>query len=227
MNNYVERVESLSYSLWDGLQINIAQTILLFVFLAGISYWLFEKKKPGFQLGLGALFCFLLLRVWSFWQADCQQKIIVYNVPQHSAIDFVNGYHFFFRGDSTLLDNDFVRNFHLKPSRTLQRVKAGSPLKNLVGDNRYISFGNINIVLLDSDITFSSLVEKYPIDLLVLSKNPRLYIPRLTASFIIKQIVFDGSVAASRLKYWKKDCDSLHIPYHDVVEKGAFVMNLN
>ena len=40
-------------------------------------------------------------------------------------------------------------------------------------------------------------------------------------------MVFDGSVPAAKLKYWKKDCDSLHIPYHDVSEKGAFVMNLN
>ena len=227
MNYYISRVERLAYSLWDGLQINIAQATLLFVFLAGTSYWLFEKKKPGFQLGLVALCGFFLLRVISFWQADRQQKIIVYNVPQHSAIDFIYGYHFFFRGDSTLLENDFARNFHLKPSHTLQRVQPASSLKNLVADKRYILFGNKNIVLLDSSISFSSSVAKYPIDILVVSKNPRLYFSQLAASFAIKQIVFDGSVAVGRLKYWKKDCDSLHIPYHDVVEKGAFVMNLN
>ena len=45
--------------------------------------------------------------------------------------------------------------------------------------------------------------------------------------FNIKQVVFDGSVPFWKLPYWKKDCDSLHIPYHDVSEKGAFVMNLN
>ena len=82
-------------------------------------------------------------------------------------------------------------------------------------------------MLLDSDISFSTSIAKYPIDLLVVSKNPRLYISQLTTAVTIKQIVFDGSVAARRLKYWKKDCDSLHIPYHDVVEKGAFVMTLN
>ena len=43
----------------------------------------------------------------------------------------------------------------------------------------------------------------------------------------IKQIVFDGSNPIWKLAYWKKDCDSLHIPYYDVTEKGAFVMNFN
>jgi competence protein ComEC len=227
MNSYVERIENLPFSLWDGLQISIMQAILLFLFAAGISYWLFEKKKPGLQVGLAALLCFFMLRGSSFWQADRQKKIIVYNVPQHRAIDFINGRHFIFTGDANLIENDFARNFHLKPSRILQRVETGSSLNNLVTDNNYVSFGTKNILLLDSTISFASSVTKYPIDLLVVSKNPKLYIHRLNNSFAIKQIVFDGSVPAGKLKYWKKDCDSLHIPYHDVAEKGAFVMNLN
>jgi competence protein ComEC len=49
----------------------------------------------------------------------------------------------------------------------------------------------------------------------------------LFKTFVIQQIVFDGRASAAKLKYWKRDCDSLHVPYHDVNEKGAFVMNLN
>ncbi|MCW3119864.1 MAG: ComEC family competence protein, partial [Chitinophagaceae bacterium] len=39
-------------------------------------------------------------------------------------------------------------------------------------------------------------------------------------------VVFDGSVPSRKAAYWKKDCDSLHIPWYDVNEKGAFVMSL-
>ena len=62
MNEHVEKIESLPYSLWDGLQINISQAILLLLFIAGISYWLLEKKKTGLQAGLVALLCFAVLR---------------------------------------------------------------------------------------------------------------------------------------------------------------------
>ena len=227
MNNYVERIEALPFSLWDGLQINIAQAIFLFLFITGIGYWLFEKKKMSLQIGLTAFFCFWGLRSFSFWQADRQQKIIVYNVPQHEAIDFINGQSYFFRGDTDLIKNNFARNFHLKPSRVIQRVKAKSSLNNLVVAGNYISFGTKNILLIDGTFSLASSDTKYPIDLLVVSKNPKVYISRLNNSFTIKQIVFDGSVPAGKLKFWKKDCDSLHIPYHDVAEKGAFVMNLN
>jgi competence protein ComEC len=227
MNNYVERVEKLPYSLWDSLQINLMQAIVLFLFAGAISYWLFEKKKAGLQFGLAMIVFFFFLRGFSFWQSDRQKKIIVYNISQNRAIDFINGRNYLFIGDTDLINNDFARNFHLKPSRIKQRTQAAASLDDLASNNNYVSFGTKKILLLDNTISFDSSVVKYPIDLLVVSKNPKLYMARLNSSFAIKKIVFDGSVPVSKLKYWKKDCDSLGIPYHDVVEKGAFVMNLN
>ena len=63
-------------------------------------------------------------------------------------------------------------------------------------------------------------------DIIVLSKNPKLYITNLNKAFYIGKLVIDGSVPAWKAKLWKKDCDSLGIAYHDVAEKGAFVMKL-
>lgn len=227
MNSYIEKIEALPFSLWDSLQISITQVVFLFVFIIGVSYWMLEKRKTGLKIGLIALLSFFILRNFSFWQRNKQQKIIVYNVPQHQAIDFINGRHFFFAGDTGLLKNDLARNFHLKPSRVSQRIGRPDSLNSFLSNKNYISFCNKNILLLDSTVSFNQSVTRYPIDLLIISKNPKLYISRLNNSFTINQVVFDGSVPAWKLKYWKKDCDSLHIPYHDVSEKGAFVMNLN
>lgn len=227
MNNYIESIEVLPYSLWDGLQINLAQVIFLYIFIAGISYWLLEKIKMGLSMGLVALLCFFMLRSISFWQTATQKKIVVYNVPKLQAIDFISGSHYFFKGDKDLEANDFARNFHLKPSRILQRAGAEDSLDNLFMYKNYVSFETKKILLADSDISFPSLQGKKPIDLLIISKNPKLYISRLCNSLQIKKVIFDGSTPPWKLKFWKKDCDSLHIPYHDVAEKGAFVMNMN
>jgi competence protein ComEC len=80
--------------------------------------------------------------------------------------------------------------------------------------------------LIDSSEHFIPLQPKPFIDVLILSKNPRLYISNLIKTFEVGQIVIDGSVPQWKAKLWKKDCDSLHIPCFDVSEKGAFVMNL-
>ena len=226
MNTWIERIESLYFSLWDGLQISILQAILLIVFAAGASYWLMEKVKRGLTIGLSALLGFIALRSYSFINSDRQQKIIVYNVPQRRAVDFIDGRNYFFVGDSDLLADDFVRNFHLKPSRILFRITPSDSLKNFWQSDNYIRYNNKNILLLDSSISFQPTDNKPVIDLLVISKNPKVYIAKLAAAMSIKQVVFDGSVPPWKTTYWKKDCDSLHILYHDVTTKGAFVMSL-
>jgi competence protein ComEC len=226
MNTYIEKIETISFSLWDGLQINIFQVILLVFFAAGISYWLMEKSKKGLKLGLFSLLCFIALSSASFIQSNQQQKIIVYNVPQKKAIDIVSGRNYFFIGDSDLLSNDFSRNFHLKPSRILYRITETKALDNLFKNDNYMTYHGKNILLLDEPISFTPQQKKSSVDLLVISKNPKIYIKKLAASLDIKQVVFDGSVPAWKSNYWKKDCDSLHIPWHDVTTKGAFVMNL-
>ncbi|HET9434207.1 MAG TPA: hypothetical protein VFO37_10655, partial [Chitinophagaceae bacterium] len=70
------------------------------------------------------------------------------------------------------------------------------------------------------------LENKILVDLLVVSDSPKLYFNKLSETFFVKQVVFDGSCPAWKINYWKKDCDSLRIPYHDLSEKGAFVMKL-
>ncbi|HYM94414.1 MAG TPA: ComEC/Rec2 family competence protein, partial [Chitinophagaceae bacterium] len=227
MNSYIGKIESLPYSLWDGLQISITQTILLFTCIAGTSYWLIEKTKAGLKIGLAALLGFVAIRTYSFIEADKQKKIIVYNVPQQQAIDFIDGRKYFFKGDSSLLKDDFARNFHLKPSRIFHRIAVSPPVTRTLENASCFICGSKKIIVVDKPFSLPVINNRQPVDLMVISGNSKIYISRLAKAFDIKQIVFDGSVPGHRLKYWKKDCDSLHILYHDVNEKGAFVMSLN
>jgi competence protein ComEC len=226
MNSYIVRIESLPYSLWDGLQINVVQTILLYIIAGGAGFWLLEKSKSGLKIALAALLGFVFLRSLSFIETNRQQKIIIYNVPQRQAIDVIHERNYFFEGDSDLLQDAFLRNFHLKPSRILYRVPVTSQLNNTSGENNYFVFGSKRIMLISNSAYFSESEKKQPIDLLVISKNPKINMIRLAHSFDIKQVVFDGSVPGWKIKSWKKDCDTLGIPAYDVNEKGAFVMNL-
>jgi competence protein ComEC len=226
MNTYIEKIESIPFSLWDGLLINIPQAVLLLLFGISISYWLMQKSKTAFSLSLLFLFCFMGFRSYSIFKSSRQQKLIVYNVPRKTAIDFINGSNFTFLGDSDLVENDFVRNFHLKPSRILHRINNVKQLANFYQQNECIQFGRLKILWLQNSIQFQPVASKQDIDVLIVSKNPKLYIKNISQHLHIKQVVFDGSVPAWKTKYWKKDCDSLHIPWHDVSINGAFVMPL-
>ncbi|MBL7723897.1 MAG: ComEC family competence protein [Chitinophagaceae bacterium] len=227
MNTYVERIEMIPFSLWDGLQISLTQAIFLIFFASGIGYWLMEKSKYGLKMGMAGLFLFLAERSISFIKAEKQQKIIVYNVPQKRAIDFIDGRNYRFVGDSDLLMDGFTRNFHLKPSRILYRIKSTDSLGNFLLTENYISFQGKKVLLLEKAVSFLPNTDNPVVDLLILSGNPKLYMKKLAGSLEIKQVIFDASVPAWKTNYWKRDCDSLHIPWHDVTTKGAFVMKVN
>jgi len=225
MNSYIGRVEKLPYSLWDGLQISIPQAILLLVVAAGFGYWLMEKNKAGLRHALFALFGFMLLRSVSFIQANNREKLIVYNVPQKQAIDIIDGRKYLFVGDQDLLADDFVQNFHIKPSRVLHRIEPAPDPGSYQQQKEMIIYKGKKILAIQETKYFLPVAEQIPVDLLLISGNPKLYFNKLTKTFSIKQVVFDGSCPAWKINYWKKDCDSLRIPYHDVSEKGAFLMN--
>lgn len=227
MNSYIERIETIRFSLWDGLQINIWQTILLFLFAIGFTYWLMERSTTSLKLGLLALLGFITIRSYSFIQSNQQKKIIVYNVPQKTAIDFIDGRKYYFVGDEDLLKDDFARNFYLKPSRILYRIDDVENLNDLKADGNYFDYKERKILLIDETVKYLPVEQKPTIDLLIISKNPKVYMKTLAGSLNIKQVVFDGSVPAWKTQYWKKDCDSLKIPWYDVSIKGAFVMKVN
>lgn len=224
MNSYIERIEKISFALWDGFSISVLQTVCLTMTVAALSYWLLENKKQGLKIAFFSVGLFLALRSIDFWEAYHQKKIIVYNVPKNLAIDLVNGRTYNFIGDSVLLFDDFTRNFHLQPSRILHRIKQYQVLSTA---SKEFEFCTKKIAIIDSAFQFVSAATRQQLDLLILSKTPKLYISNLVKTFSIRQIVLDGSVPVWKAKLWKKDCDSLHIPCHDVSEKGAFVMNIN
>ncbi|MDP9229277.1 MAG: ComEC family competence protein [Bacteroidota bacterium] len=226
MNTYVERIDSLPFAIWASIQISILQTILLLIAITGFSFWFLEKKKNGVWTGLTAILFIILLRSWSFWQSNHQQKIIVYNVPKHPAIDIISARNYYFLGDSELLKDDFIRNFHLRPTRIKNRVELTYSIKGLIKKGCCLQYRSKKIMLINKNIRFDPLEKKQPIDLIIISENPKIYISVLSETFLIKQVVFDGSVPLWKIKYWKKDCDSLYIPYYDINETGAFVMNL-
>ncbi|MEI2740550.1 MAG: ComEC/Rec2 family competence protein [Chitinophagaceae bacterium] len=228
MNTYIEKIEAIPFSLWDGLQISILQAVLLLLFAAGTSYWLMEKSKAGLKLGLLTLLGFAALRiVFVYAKLTGSRRSLSIMCPRKGPLILLSGRNYLFIGDSDLLANDFARNFHLKPSRILYRINDGTTLDNLSVFENYLNYNGKHILLLDEPVSFLPQGTKPSVDLLVISKNPKVYIKKLATSLDIKQVVFDGSVPAWKANYWKKDCDSLHIPWHDVTVKGAFEMRLN
>jgi competence protein ComEC len=227
MNSFIEHMQTIPFSLWNNLNINIIQVILLYAAIAGFSMWLFFKNKASFKIALTALLCFVMIRSFSFWQSSQQKQMIVYNVPQHQAVDFINRRNFLFKGDSILSDDGFLQNFHLKPSRIIHRVSSADSVSFLSHGNNIFQFGRKKILIIDQTISFAPSLIKINVDVIMISKNPNIKISNLNTVFNCGEFVFDASNAQWKINKWKQECEQLHVSGYAVVDKGAFVMNVD
>lgn len=225
MNGFITWVDDFSFAVTDGIMHTPLQTILLYLFIATTAVWLLNKNNKAVKWSLLCLILFFGLQSFYLLQTKNQKKLVVYNLAQHSAADLMLGNSYLFSGDTILLKDGFLRNFHLKPSRITNRVYETALTPNLFSETAY-RVNNKTILFLHENYWFSEHKEKMKVDVLIVSHNPKLYIEYLLKAIEPKLIVFDSSNPQWKIKKWKEDCQRFQIPFFTTSEQGAFVMNL-
>lgn len=225
MNNFIESINNLPYSVYDGIQNSLSETILLYIFLIAASYYFLNRNKQAFFTALFSMLMFAAEETYHSIETDKQAKIVVYNIPKYNAIDFISGRNFSFVGDTILKEDGYLQNFHLKPSRTFYKIEQGNRINELNVSFPFIYFRGKKIMVYDKPYKFNS-SSKISLDLIIVSHNPKIKIPELMQVFDCKQYVIDGSNSIWKTSQWKKDCDSLHLPCYSTTDKGAFVMDI-
>jgi competence protein ComEC len=227
LNTFIEYTGNLPYAITSDIQMNFPQLICLYVFIAAIAWWLLQNKKTGVSLALLSILLFSGFHIREVWNALHQKKLIVYNIPKHSAIDVIIGKQFLFTGDSALQQNEQLQKFHLQPSRSLHRVNNTNNTGKSLGEKNFYRYGNTSFLLIDQRYTLQTITPKTPVDIIILLNNPPIKIEELTSVFTCRQFVFDASNPPWKVAKWQQECHQLGVPCFSVADKGAFVFTLH
>ncbi len=227
LNGFIEAINQVPYNSIDDIQLNIPQAILLYIMICGLAIWVLQKNKAGLFTGLGALWLLVAVDAGSSWQAARQQKLIIYNVPRHRAMDFIKGRQYVFKGDSTLLNDPTLENFHLKPCRVAHRISPTHNLSTLSQAASLFRFGNTSLLLVDKVLPHSKPAGKIPIDIIILSRNARVSAQELINLFSCSTVIIDATNTYWKTRTWQQDCQKLGISCHAVTSQGAFVLTLH
>lgn len=225
MNGFVEQVDRLPYALSDNIQNSLTQTILLYLIIIAAAYWLMEKHKAGLFLALAGLLMFMWAAAIDTFRARKQALLIVYHVPKHRAADFIVGKQYLFVGDSALRDDAYLRNFHLKPARTLFRVQHSSALPQLKQQPPVYHFAGKRLLFIDRQYRFDPKATRAA-DVIIVSGNPRLNLADMADAFKGAKIVFDGSNSQRRIQFWQRECDSLGLQHHATYQQGPYILTI-
>ncbi|HET7117284.1 MAG TPA: ComEC/Rec2 family competence protein [Hanamia sp.] len=227
MNHSVLLISTLPFALWNNVSISVFETILLYIIFISFIYWAINKNKQAFKIGLAFTLVFSVVISVNKWNYYGQKKMIVYNIPFHTAIDFIDGNKNHLVSDSALSEDKVLQNFNLKPARISFMANNESDMESLVFlQNNFYQFYNKKILIIDTSISYSPILQKVVVDYLIISKNSKVKIKDLAQLFECKQYIFDASNSLWKIGQWKKECEELHLQSHSVSEQGAFVINL-
>jgi competence protein ComEC len=224
LNNFIVGSNSLPFSSIQNIHISILQACVLMLAIIFVSVALMQKNKNHFLIGFAFFAVFLGIRMIDVVQKQQQQKIIIYNVPQNTGIDFIEGTNYTFWGDSLLRQEGFLQNFHLKPSRILHRLNNETMVNGLQFTNHIFTFKNKTILVIDK--LWKPSEKPINVDVVLVTQNPKLYIHQLQ-NITCKLMVFDGSNPMWKIDLWQKDCINLHLPHHITALQGAYEIKIN
>ena len=226
MNDFVEQIDKLSFSVWDGLHISIMQLAVMFAILCFFSLWIFNKNSKTLIAALSCIILFFISRDADVFNHRMQQKIIVYNVPKQSVVDIIAGNTYRFAGDSIVLKDVFLRNFNLKPSRVKNRIYTNRNVLLPVMENYILNINSSKILILNNAAFVHHPKEKIALNVLILSHNINQTPAELNDLFQCNYIIADSSIPAWKSAKWKKEFEQLHLRFYSVAQDGAFTLNL-
>ncbi|HSC54609.1 MAG TPA: ComEC/Rec2 family competence protein [Phnomibacter sp.] len=205
------------------LQINLLQAALMYASIAALAWWWLQKTKNGLVIAFASVAAFMVIRSAQQVQTHSQQKLLVYNVPKHTAIDLVVGSRSVFVGDSILSNPGFQQNFYLLPSRIYYRFQPVANQLLLPKQNTSFYWGGKKITVLNAQIDYRK-SRPLTTDILLVSGNLPGNPFSVLSVIQCQQIVLDASNSAARIARWQHAADSLHLRLHAVPLQGAFAM---
>ena len=227
MNAIVQGISGQSFSVVDNFSNDAWATIILYGFVLGMAVALTMKKRWAFYFSLGCLVLFAVNNSVAVINANNTSRIVLYNVRKHTAVDFITNSRYDFIGDSAMREDGALRNFNLKPARIFYRANAESETQTYFQPTgRTFVFRGKTVFLADAPLSLKPIENKLPIDILVITKDFKGSITKLTGALAPVKIVADGTVARWRRLQLREECVTLGLAFHDVQEDGAFVLEV-
>jgi competence protein ComEC len=222
MNSSVKWLGELPYALITNIHCSLLQTTFLYGLIGGLALWWLIRWRGGCWLAFLCIWGYVATHACQVTRANHQCKMIVYNVPAYTAIDCIKGRQVQFTGDDSVWQSPAA--LQLFDARNEMNVHTGKP----DGYQQYghcISFQGKRLLIIDSALPAHLPKDKFKVNIILLTRNPRLEIQQLSGFYTFDTLVFTASNSARKIEKWERECDTLGWKYHTIPEKGAFIYN--
>lgn len=163
-----------------------------------------------------------------------QQIIVIYCINKARLVDFMDGDRVFALSDTLSKKQEIFAAEGNRTASGMQEKKQryitdtlSYTAQNLFISWPFVQFFEQKMLFLDHP---KWLQENIPtpsqVDVLVLSKNPKVSIADCRKRIPFGLVVFDASNTIRQTERWRKECENQGWPFHDVRSMGAWVLRL-
>ena len=239
LNTSVSFVDALPYSKFEGLVLYLPQVLILYGLIFILVQFFLQRKGTLLIMVL----VFLIALTFSFsvsqYNLSKQQKLIVYQVNNHTAIDICIGSETYYLCDSLMDADKKAFEFNIENNRiycgagrvnefilddSTFKAETGTFVKVL--SKNFIDACGKRIAILDNDFNPRIPASKLKVDFLILRDNPKAKFQDIKRIFDFKYLIFDSSNSWWLSNEWSKELKLMGIGVHNTKVDGAFVANL-
>lgn len=236
LNSSVELIEKWPYALLKGISISVFETWLMYGLIILFLYYFTKRQYNYILVALCFAIVILFSQIAEQHEQFNQKKIIVYNIPKTSAIDFISFKNNIFLTDSVFAKNESGLLFRVRHNWWDLGLTNSKIISNNIKTNvltikgQFIQFFDKRMAIVNSQDVFKkysfSSLKTIHVDYLIVSMNPQLKMEDILKFYHADKIIFDSSNSPYRVRKWKEECEKLKLNYYSVMDSGAFVSDI-
>jgi competence protein ComEC len=239
LNSVIVGIERLPFSTLNGIYITGSGMILLYLFIAVV--FLYLTRRQIVFLGMVLIVAILLSIQGAAFRMERLQssKMVVFNARRTALYMFAAG------GRAALLYHEPTRGGgvscvpDLSPAAAAMKaggirsnraywLKGGVRETGITGNylplavsGNFIRFFDYRVAILDRSIP-KGVTRELPVDLLIISGNPKISLTDALKIFRPSQIVIDATNTGYRTQKWMEEAAAAGVPCHSCTVHGAF-----
>jgi len=232
-NKLIFFIQQLPFHLQEGIWLQPYELAFLYLAVFALLLMFLTKRLVWIQ-GIAACLCILLgTNIYKKTMSVQQQKVVVYDISKETVIDFIAGTSVYtWSSDSIALKKiNYATQNHrwavgMQHQYAINKEGAVFEAASLFRQANYLQFDDYRMVLIDKK---TKLANKPPKPLycqaLLLIDSPTIAIKDLSKNYNFELLLFDQSNSRKLVNKWKVTCKKEGIPYYDIGEQGAYVVD--
>lgn len=217
MNNFVGWIAHQEFFIIQQISLSFVLMVAFYAFLFFGIKWLEKKVFYRFLLALISAVMIQAVFIFEKYTLQSTNEFIVFNESKASTVVKRTGNTIRFEtsADSLNTNANFMNAYMVGAG--LGEILPTEKIKNLY------TFSNETILIVDSLGIYK--VESVKPTIVVLRQSPKINLERLLKQLNPKIIIADGSNYKSYLNDWEQTCLKNKTPFHNTLQKGAFILN--